>query len=109
LERYKLSEFDCESVRRKNAGASMDGRPMAQSKNTREEGTSENLACRAELIFYAQSRSTNSRPVKVLDDYTCDFRRTDWEHRWAEWQAHKNPYLHLFLCAEHARKLGLME
>ena len=82
---------------------------MAQSINTPEEGTSESLTCRAELIFYAQSRSTNARPVKVLDDYTCDCRRVDWEHRWQEWQGQSNPYLHLFLCVEHARKLGLME
>jgi hypothetical protein len=82
---------------------------MAQIKNTSEEGTSESLTCRAELIFYAQSRSTNSRPVKVLDEYTCDCRRADWEHRWTEWNAHQNPYLHLFLCVEHARKLGLVE
>jgi hypothetical protein len=82
---------------------------MAHSKNTSEEQTALGVACRAELIFYAQSRATNSRPVKVLDEYACDCRRADWEHRWAEWQAHKNPYLHLFLCIEHARKLGLME
>jgi hypothetical protein len=82
---------------------------MKPSQHTPEEGTQESTTCRAELIFYAQSRATNSRPVKVLDDYTCDCRRADWEHRWAEWQAHQNPYLHLFLCIDHARKLGLME
>jgi len=82
---------------------------MAQIKNIPEAGTREGLTCRAEFIFYAQSRATNARPVKVLDEYTCDCRRSDWEHRWAEWNTHNNPYLHLFLCVEHARKLGLME
>jgi hypothetical protein len=82
---------------------------MPPITNSSEAETRENLTCRAELIFYAQSRADKSRPVKLLDEYTCDCRRSDWEHRWTEWQAHKNPYLHLFLCAEHARKLGLLE
>jgi hypothetical protein len=65
--------------------------------------------CRAEFIFYAQSRSGKTRPAHVLDEFTCDCRRPDWEHRWAEWNSHQNPYLNLFLCKEHAKKLGLIE
>jgi hypothetical protein len=47
--------------------------------------------------------------VKVLDEFTCDCRRPDWEYRWAEWNSQNNPYLNLFLCSEHAKKLGLIE
>jgi hypothetical protein len=81
---------------------------MQQSEKTSEEISSPAPACKAQFVFYAQSRATNSRPVKLLDEYTCDFRRPDWQHRWTEWNAHQNPYLHLFLCGEHAKKLGLM-
>jgi hypothetical protein len=63
--------------------------------------------CKAEFIFYAQAQRDRSKPVKVLGDYVCDFTRPDWEHRWREWNSRLNPYLHLFLCAEHARELGL--
>jgi hypothetical protein len=65
--------------------------------------------CKAEYIFYARTRGSHSRPVKVLDEFTCDYRRPDWQYRWAEWNAHNNPYLNLFLCIEHAKKLGLIE
>ena len=64
-------------------------------------------ACRAEFIFDSR-RGGVSRPIKVLGDCMCDRRRTDWESRWNDWQARRNPYLNLFLCAEHARELGLM-
>ena len=64
-------------------------------------------SCKAELIFYAQAQRDRSKPVKVLGDYACDFTRPDWEHRWKEWNSRLNPYLHLFLCADHARELGL--
>jgi hypothetical protein len=106
--REEIKEWS-NGVQRNIKPGEMDSRPMRPSQHTPEDRTQESTTCRAELIFYAQSRATNSRPVKVLDEYTCDCRRADWEHRWAEWQAHKNPYLHLFLCIDHARKLGLME
>lgn len=64
--------------------------------------------CSAELIFYAQTQRSRSEPVKVLGEYACDFTRPDWEHRWMEWNSRLNPYLHLFLCQEHAQKLGLI-
>jgi hypothetical protein len=64
--------------------------------------------CTAELIFYAQTQRDRSEPVKVLGEYVCDFTRPDWEHRWMEWNSGLNAYLHLFLCKEHARKLGLI-
>jgi hypothetical protein len=82
---------------------------MPQSEKASAQKAFQSSTCRADFIFYAQSRATNSRPVKVLDEYACDFRRPDWEHRWTEWNAHQNPYLHLFLCSDHARKLGLIE
>jgi hypothetical protein len=82
---------------------------MQQGEKVSEEITSGIPVCKAEFIFYAQSRATSSRPVKLLDEYACDFRRSDWEHRWTEWNAHHNPYLNLFLCGDHARKLGLIE
>jgi hypothetical protein len=82
---------------------------MQQSEKASEDTRSELPACKAEFIFYAQPRSTNTRPVKVLDEYACDFRRPDWEHRWMEWNARQNPYLHLFLCGDHAKKLGLIK
>jgi hypothetical protein len=63
--------------------------------------------CRAELIFYAQNRTNQLEPEKILGVYACDFTRPDWQHRWTEWNSHINPYLNLFLCREHARKLGL--
>jgi hypothetical protein len=47
------------------------------------------------------------RSVQVLGDYACDFRRPDWAHRWADWNSGRNSYLNLFLCAKHARELGL--
>jgi hypothetical protein len=65
--------------------------------------------CKAEYIFYARTRGSDPRPVKVLDEFTCDCRRPDWEYRWAEWNSQNNPYLNLFLCSEHAKKLGLIE
>jgi len=64
-------------------------------------------SCKAELIFYAQAQRDPSKPAKVFGDYACDFTRPDWQHRWNEWNSRLNPYLHLFLCGEHARELGL--
>lgn len=67
------------------------------------------LSCRAEFIFDARTRESTSRPIKVLSECMCDFRRPDWESRWSDWSSGRNPYLNLFLCEEHARKLGLMQ
>jgi hypothetical protein len=79
-----------------------------QKKRVAVENASTGAECRAELIFYAQSTSREARPVEILGEYTCDYRRPDWEHRWSEWHSRQNPYLHLFLCAKHARALGLI-
>jgi hypothetical protein len=65
--------------------------------------------CRADFIFTARTRMDGSRPIQVLSECICDFRRPDWESRWSDWQAQQNPYLNLFLCEEHAKKLGLMK
>jgi hypothetical protein len=67
------------------------------------------LRCRADFIFDAQAHGSNSRPIKVLSECMCDFRRPDWESRCNEWNTRLNPYLNLFLCAEHARQLGLLK
>jgi hypothetical protein len=67
------------------------------------------LQCRAEFIFDTRTRGNGSRPIKVLSDCMCDFRRPDWENRWNDWNSRLDPYLNLFLCAAHARKLGLMK
>jgi hypothetical protein len=64
--------------------------------------------CRAEFIFDAGSRTKNSKPIKVVGEYICDCRRPDWERRWNDWNERHNPYLNLFLCAEHAKNLGLL-
>jgi hypothetical protein len=64
--------------------------------------------CRAEFIFDVR-RGSASRPIKVMSDCMCDLRRVDWESRWSDWESRRNPYLNLFLCAEHARELGLMK
>jgi hypothetical protein len=74
-----------------------------------EETESLGLTCRADFIFDARARGNGSRPIKVLSECMCDFRRSDWESRWNDWNSRRNPYLNLFLCADHARKLGLME
>jgi hypothetical protein len=63
--------------------------------------------CRAQFIFYARNQSSALRSVQVLGDYACDFRRPDWAHRWADWNSGQDSYLNLFLCAKHARELGL--
>ena len=63
--------------------------------------------CHAELIFYAQTKPDRPHPEKILGLYACDYTRPDWEHRWKEWNSRMNPYLNLFLCTEHATKLGL--
>jgi hypothetical protein len=81
-------------------------RPAAPQMATRE--ASPHPPCTAELIFYAQTQRDRSAPVKVLGEYVCDFTRPDWDHRWMEWNSRLNPYLHLFLCKEHAKKLGLI-
>jgi hypothetical protein len=73
-----------------------------------EDTATVNLSCRAEFIFDARSRDNTSRPIKVLSECMCDLRRPDWESRWSDWSSGRNPYLNLFLCEEHARKLGLM-
>jgi hypothetical protein len=64
--------------------------------------------CRAEFIFDVR-RGGVSRPIKVLSDCMCDYGRSDWESRWSDWEARRNPYLNLFLCGKHARELGLMK
>jgi hypothetical protein len=77
---------------------------------TSEQSSSEKLTCRAEFIFEAPSRdASHSRPIKVLSECMCDLRRPDWQSRWNDWNAGRNPYLNLFLCEAHARKLGLMK
>jgi len=65
-------------------------------------------ACRAEFIFDAR-RGGVSRPIKVLSDCMCDYRRADWAGRWSDWKERRNPYLNLFLCALHAREMGLIK
>ncbi len=67
------------------------------------------INCRAEFIFDARTRGGESRPIKVLSECMCDCRRPDWESRWNDWSSRLNPYLNLFLCAEHARELGLVK
>ena len=69
--------------------------------------SSPSVECRAEHIFYARTQSNAVSSVEVLGDYACDFRRPDWAHRWADWNSGQNRYLNLFLCAKHARELGL--
>jgi hypothetical protein len=81
----------------------------SRSRTTNAEETKlTERACRAEYIF-DKRRGGGSRPIKVLSDCTCDFRRPDWQSRWSDWETRRSPYLNLFLCAEHARKLGLMK
>jgi hypothetical protein len=67
------------------------------------------ITCRAEFIFVTRKAGNGSRPIKVLSECMCDRRRPDWESRWKDWNSQLNPYMNLFLCAEHARKLGLMQ
>jgi len=77
-------------------------------KDSQEKATTIS-GCRAEFIFYAQAGVPDPRPVKILGEYSCDCQRPDWESRWRDWNSRQNPYLNLFLCAEHARKLKLIE
>jgi len=87
------------------------GFPMSfpeQNKKVVVESTSDSAECRAELIFYARTASGTAPPVAILGQYACDYRRPDWEHRWTEWNSGQNPYLHLFLCSNHARAFGLI-
>ena len=79
-----------------------------QKKKVAEEDTSAGAECRAELIFYARISSGAAPPVAILGQYACDYRRPDWKHRWTEWNSGQNPYLHLLLCSNHARALGLI-
>jgi hypothetical protein len=79
--------------------------PMIKSRDADEAV----LRCRADFIFDARTRGRGSRPIKVLSECMCDFRRADWESRWNDWNSRLIPYLNLFLCAEHARELGLLE
>jgi hypothetical protein len=82
---------------------------MSESKDqTSEHPPNLGLSCQADFIFDARSRDSQSRPIKVLSECMCDFRRPDWESRWSDWHSGRNPYLNLFLCEEHARKLGLL-
>lgn len=74
-----------------------------------EKAESLGLSCRAEFIFNLGTSKNGERPIKVLSECMCDFRRPDWESRWNDWNSQRNPYLNLFLCSEHARKLGLLE
>jgi len=67
------------------------------------------LHCRADFIFHSRGRNKKSRPIKVLSECMCDVQRPDWDSRWNEWSSGQNPYLNLFLCEEHARKLSLVE
>jgi hypothetical protein len=73
-----------------------------------EESAPQHLGCRAAFIFDTRARNKKSRPIKVLSECICDFRRPDWEGRWNDWSSGRDPYLNLFLCEEHARKLGLL-
>jgi hypothetical protein len=73
-----------------------------------EHSAALHLNCRADFIFDARSREKTSRPIRVLSECVCDFRRPDWESRWNDWNSGRNPYLNLFLCEEHARALGLL-
>jgi hypothetical protein len=81
---------------------------QGQKKKSASEEASPGTECRAEFIFYARNRTSKLRSVEVLGDYACDFRRPDWAQRSADWNSGQNPYLNLFLCAKHARELGLM-
>ena len=74
-----------------------------------DKAESVSLSCRAEFIFNARTRGNGARPIKVLSECMCDFRRPDWDSRWQDWISQQNPYLNLFLCKEHAKKLGIME
>jgi len=85
----------------------MKNEPRTRTAKTESTKVAE-LACRAEFIFDIR-RGGASRPIQVLSDCVCDYRRADWERRWNDWEARKNPYLNLFLCAAHARELGLMK
>jgi hypothetical protein len=78
-----------------------------QKENTTPAETPPNTECRAEHIFYARNQMAAVSTVEVLGDYACDFRRPDWANRWADWNSGQNRYLNLFLCAKHARELGL--
>jgi hypothetical protein len=83
--------------------------PPNQSTKTAPDGPPPAPQCRAELIYYAKSRQKQSRPVTILGEYTCDCRRPDWPQRWQDWSTSANPFLNLFLCRDHAKKLGLLE
>jgi len=81
--------------------------PEREEKASLEEA-SPSTECRAEFIFYARNQVRELRSVGALGDCACDFRRPDWVLRWADWNSGLNPYLNLFLCANHAREFGLM-
>jgi hypothetical protein len=74
-----------------------------------EKNESPSSSCRAEFIFNARTDANAERPVKVLSECMCDYRRPDWESRWNDWNSRQNPYLNLFLCKEHAKSLGLLK
>jgi hypothetical protein len=96
-------EYSCIQIQTANQMSAPE-----QKKKVVVDNTTVAAECRAELIFYARDSSGAARPVDILGEYACDFRRPDWEHRWSEWNSRQNPYLHLFLCAKHARALGLI-
>jgi hypothetical protein len=80
----------------------------SRSRTTKTESTKgAEGTCRAEFIFDVR-RGGPTRPIKVMSDCMCDYRRADWKSRWNDWEARRNPYLNLFLCTEHARELGLL-
>ena len=89
-------------------GVEKQARPKPMIKAP-EKTESLGLKCRAEFIFNPRTDTKGERPIKVLSECMCDFRRSDWESRWTDWNSQRNPYLNLFLCSEHAKKLGLLE
>ena len=73
-----------------------------------DESAAVQLSCQADFIFDSRARVAKSRPIRVLSKCICDMRRPDWQSRWNDWNSGRDPYLNLFLCEEHARKLGLL-
>jgi hypothetical protein len=80
-----------------------------RAKQNFSEDASPAPVCQAQFIFFAKTREKETPPVKILGEYVCDFRRPDWEQRWKDWNLGRNPFLNLFLCEDHARKLGLLD
>ena len=101
----------CPTGAGRDVSKSPDAHTKMKKKELKEQATVAQVAtdteCRAELIFYARNQSKELRSVQALGEYACDFRRPDWNQRWSDWNNGRNPYLNLFLCAKHARELGL--